>query len=144
MKLKNATQHISTLEEERSLVKGCISKINHLLMRIIETCDSSLTVSFRQNLFEKIQHVFAMLNQIQGVSRSRDSAKQGGDEEEKNKKETDRKDNEASGLGNEKDKGKGILKEEIDEDANLNNSKRVKREKRDKELDSMLFRTYSK
>lgn len=68
-------------------------------MRIVETRNSSFIVSARQDLSENIQPVFTMLNQIQGVSGSRDSTKQGGDEDEKIKVVTDQKDNEASGSG---------------------------------------------
>lgn len=83
VKLKIATQNIAQLEEERYLVKGCISEINHYLMRIIETNDSSVTTYVRQNLSEKLQPIFSMLNQIQGVLGSGASVDQGGDKEEK-------------------------------------------------------------
>ncbi|CAI9300387.1 unnamed protein product [Lactuca saligna] len=126
-KLKNATQDITQLEEERSLVKGCISEINQYLMRIAETRDSSFTLSIQQNLSEKLQPVLAMLNQIQSVLVSRDSTKQGGDEEEKRKTETDRKDNRASGSG--KDKGKGNFKDDNEENTMISESERISIEK---------------
>lgn len=60
-KLKNATQSKTNLEEEHSLVKGCISEINNYLMRLVKTCHSLFTVSVRQQLSEKLQTVFARL-----------------------------------------------------------------------------------
>lgn len=88
-KLKNATQNIAKIEEERSIVKRYTSEINQCLLRIVETHDSSFTVSVRQNLSEKLQHVFAMPNQLHGVSGSGASTKQGGDEEKMLKNDID-------------------------------------------------------
>ncbi|CAI9271899.1 unnamed protein product [Lactuca saligna] len=112
-KMKNATLNISNLEEEKSLVNGKISEINQHLLRIVETRDSLFIVSVRQNLFEKLQIVFTMLNRLQSVSGSRASAKQGRDEEAIIKNDTDQKDNKASRSG--KDKGKGVSEEDNDE-----------------------------
>lgn len=75
--LKNATKHNDGLEDERTLVKACVSEINQYLMRLVETHDSLFIVSIRQQLSDKLQLVFAMLNQIQGVPGSGDSLKQG-------------------------------------------------------------------
>ncbi|CAI9301514.1 unnamed protein product [Lactuca saligna] len=84
------------------------------------------------SLFEKLQLIFAMLNLILSVLGSGASMKKGGEEEEKIKKETDRKDNKASCLG--KGKGKGILKDENDENLMMTKSERIIMEKQNKEL----------
>lgn len=63
------------------------------MLHIIETRDSSFTVSLRENLSEKLQLLFVMLNQLQGVSGSPTLAKQGEEEEENIKNEMDPKDN---------------------------------------------------
>ena len=43
--LKNATQSKTNLEEEHSLIKGCISEVNDYLMMLVETHDSFFIVS---------------------------------------------------------------------------------------------------
>lgn len=135
VKMKNASLNIANLEEEKSLVKGCISEINRYLLRLVDTHDCSFTLSIRQNLSEKLQLVFTMLNQLQGVLGSRVSMKHGGDKEGQKKNETDRKDNEASKSG--KDKGKGISEEGNDGNPKFSESERITREERDKELDDL-------
>lgn len=122
-KLKHTTQHNANLEEERSLIKGCISEVNQYLTRIVETRKSSFTVSIRQSLSKKLQLVFAMLNHIISVSGSRASAKQRGDKEEKIKKG--------------KDKGKGIPEDDNNENTKMTESERIAMEMRDKELDEL-------
>ncbi|CAI9276213.1 unnamed protein product [Lactuca saligna] len=77
-----------------------------------------------------------MLNQIHGVLGSGGTTKQGADEEEKIKTETYRKDNEAS--SSRKNKGKGIIEDENDENAMMSESERIAGEKRDKELDKLI------
>lgn len=134
-KLKNASCNIAKLEEERPLVKGCTSEINQCVLRIIESGDSLFIVFVRQNLFEKLQHVFATMNQLQGVSGSEAFTKQGGDEEECLTKLSDWKDNEAFGSG--KDNGKGVSEEENDENLMMSESERIAREKTDKDFEEL-------
>ena len=76
-KLKNTKTSIANLEEEKSLVKGCVSDINQRLLHIIESHDSLFTILVSQFLLEKFQPVITLLNQIQGVSGSGASMKQG-------------------------------------------------------------------
>ncbi|CAI9294198.1 unnamed protein product [Lactuca saligna] len=41
----HATKHNADLEDEKYLIKSCVSEINQYLMRLVETRDSLLTVS---------------------------------------------------------------------------------------------------
>ena len=132
-KLNNATQAKSNLKEERSLIKGCISEVNDYLQQIIETRDSSFTVSIRQSFSEKLQPVFAMLNQIIGVSGSSAPSKQGWDKDQHPKTETDHKGNEASASK----KGNGKEIDDDEEEEELSKYEKLVRKIRDTELDDL-------
>lgn len=69
-------EHTCKLVSLKSVVKSCIYDDNQRLIQIVESRDSLLIVSVRQNL-SKLRHVFALLNQMQGVSGSGASLKQG-------------------------------------------------------------------
>ncbi|CAH1430304.1 unnamed protein product [Lactuca virosa] len=106
-------------------------------MSVVEIHDSLFTVSVRQKLSDKLQPVFVMLNQIQGVSKSGASPAQGGDKDQQLKFETDQRDNVASGFGKDKDKGKGILEDDADENQQMTEEERISMEKWDEELDDL-------
>ncbi|CAI9276276.1 unnamed protein product [Lactuca saligna] len=143
IKMKIATKHVDDIDNERNIVKSCLSGINQYPLRLVETPNSLFTVSVRQQLSDKLQLVFVMPNQIECVSGSEDFPKQGGETDQqsnpKPKTETDQqlnpntktyqKGNEASAL--KKGKGKVIDDEEEEE---LSNSENLVRKKRDIEL----------
>lgn len=79
LKLNYANKHLDDLKTEKVVIKRCISEINQYMHRMVETRDSLLNVSIRQNLLEKLQPVFDMFNQIKGVSKVDSLPKQGGE-----------------------------------------------------------------
>lgn len=108
---------LPNLKKRNLWVKGA-------LLKSINDCYESLKLVILYSLSlsdkispKKLQYVFAMLNQLHGVSRSGASSKQGGEEEEKLKNKVDRKDNEASRSGKGKDKVDS--EEDIDENAKM-------------------------
>ncbi|CAH1451764.1 unnamed protein product [Lactuca virosa] len=147
--LENANKKLDALKSENVVIKSCIADVNLFLQNLVETRDSLLTVSVRQHLADKLKPVFSLMNHIKGVSESGSLPKQGGEAkkpstEELNKlaansgeyehktqlKSQDPKGNEASGS-----KGKGKLIDDDEEEEELSEGAKLKRKKRDKELD---------
>lgn len=132
-KLKNVKSVVARLQEENLFVKAHYSEIHQRLLRIVETRSPPFNDIVRLTLCENLKPTSALLNQIDGVSVSGTSSKQGGDEGIKVKEEFDQKVNEA--YGSRKYKGKSISKDGDDE--NMTESERAERETRDKELDEL-------
>lgn len=65
------------------MFRSCILEIYQYLQRLLETRDSMLTTLVCQHLSEKLNPVFPMLNQLEGVSGSEFILKQGGDNADK-------------------------------------------------------------
>ncbi|CAI9294203.1 unnamed protein product [Lactuca saligna] len=123
------------MASEKAVFQSCVSNINLYLHNLIETRDSLFTVSVRQHLAKKLQPIFAILNQLQGVLDSIHVPKQGGEvvkekekpkpqrlkpqikkpteEQHENKQKKDFKVNEAS---RSKGKGKLTYDDEIEEE----------------------------
>lgn len=143
VKLKIVTKHVDDHENERNIVKICVPGINQYPLRLVDTPNSLFTVLVRQQLSDKLQPVFVMLNQIECVLGSEAFPKQGGetdqqsnpkpktetDQQPKPNTETGQKGNEASALK----KGKRKVIDE-EEEEQLSKPEKQVRKKRDKEL----------
>lgn len=66
-KLQYMNKHLDGLESEKTVIKSCVSEINHYIWCLVESRDSLLTVSVRQHLADQLKPVFLMLNRIEGV-----------------------------------------------------------------------------
>lgn len=77
IKLDNAEKQVNDLLSEKDAMKSYISEVNSMLSDIIETHDSMITVTVKKHLAEKFRHVFAKLNQLEGVPESGSILKQG-------------------------------------------------------------------
>lgn len=62
LKLNYTTRRVDELENEREIVKICISKVNQFLRGLVDTRNSILTTSVFQYLTVKLQPVFVILN----------------------------------------------------------------------------------
>ncbi|CAI9263191.1 unnamed protein product [Lactuca saligna] len=87
VKLEHAEKKISELLSEKVVMKSCVADVNALLSDIIETRDFMITITVKKHLAEKLRPVFAMLNRLEGISRSSSLLKQGGETMKKSKKE---------------------------------------------------------
>lgn len=131
-KLKNAQFNVARLQEEKLFVKAHNSEI-HRLLRIVETRSPPFNDTVQLSLSEKLKLMFALLNQIHGVSGSGASSKQRGDGDDKVKEEFDKKGNEAFRSRKDKD----TTTSEEDNEENMIELERDERKKRDKELDEL-------
>ncbi|CAI9293790.1 unnamed protein product [Lactuca saligna] len=77
--LEHVEKQVNDMIIERAVMKICISDITGLLSDIIETRDSTITISIRKHLHEKLRPVFAMLHKLEGVSDQCYVPKQGGE-----------------------------------------------------------------
>ncbi|CAI9285120.1 unnamed protein product [Lactuca saligna] len=111
-------------------ITGCVADVNLFLQNLVETCDSLLTVSVCQHIAEKIKPIFSILNRIEGVLECGALPKQRGESkkpfDEEPKKPTD-----------ESGKGK-LIDSDKEEEEDLSEGSKLKRKKRDQELDENL------
>ncbi|CAI9280416.1 unnamed protein product [Lactuca saligna] len=77
VKLEQVEKQINELLYEKDAMKSCIADVNSLLSDIIKTRDSLITITIKKHLAEKLRHVFAKLNRLEGVSESSSLPKQG-------------------------------------------------------------------
>ncbi|XP_052620855.1 uncharacterized protein LOC128126781 [Lactuca sativa] len=87
IKLENVEKQMNELLSKRAVVKSCVADVNTLLSDIIETRDSMITTTVKKHLAKKLRLVFAMLNQLEGVSESSSILKQRGENVKQSKKE---------------------------------------------------------
>lgn len=77
-KLAQENKEIKELKSEQVFIKS-VGDVNALLSNILDAHNPILSISIRRHLADKFRPALAMLNQIEGVSKSSDLPKQGGE-----------------------------------------------------------------
>ena len=78
-KQSHANKEIKEIKSKRVVIKSIVRDVNALISNILGIHDPILRISIRRHLAENFHPALAMLNQIKGVSKSHDLAKQGGE-----------------------------------------------------------------